>query len=157
MANKTIPNLTAAGAATLADLIEVSQGGSSFKETLQQVKDLLQPYKVYRALLNQDGTPAVAPVPTVLENTIGAIVWSYDAGGQYSATLAGAFPAGKTFVSMSNIFVPAIFGTPTVGNWIQVGRVSNNVVGVQLYSDISIPALADAGLFDAGIEILVYP
>ena len=37
-----------------------------------------------------------APVVTVLENTIGDIVWGYQDVGQYSATLNGAFPLNKT-------------------------------------------------------------
>jgi hypothetical protein len=50
----------------------------------------MQSYKVYTALLNQSGTGA--PVPTILENTIGSIVWSRVSTGIYHATLSGAFP-----------------------------------------------------------------
>lgn len=53
-------------------------------------------YKVYTALLTQSGTSA--PVATVLENTIGAIVWTYENPGVYFAHLAGAFPVAKTQV-----------------------------------------------------------
>jgi hypothetical protein len=52
-------------------------------------------YKVYTALLTQSGTNP--PVATILENTIGNIVWSYSGVGQYSATLTGAFPVDKYF------------------------------------------------------------
>jgi hypothetical protein len=56
-------------------------------------------YLVYTALLSQTGTNA--PVPTVLENTIGAIVWSYVDVGKYRANLIGAFDTTKTFVILT--------------------------------------------------------
>jgi hypothetical protein len=59
-----------------------------------------QPYKKYVAIMNQTSTNA--PTATVLENTIGDIVWSYSAVGEYYATLAGAFTVGKTVVFLSN-------------------------------------------------------
>ena len=52
-------------------------------------------YKVYTALLNQTGV--AAPVPTILENTLGNIVWSYVAAGNYKGTLTGAFLQNKYF------------------------------------------------------------
>lgn len=63
-----------------------------------------RPYKVYTALLTQSGTSA--PVATVLENTLGGeIVWSYDAAGTYSGTLAGAFTYLKTatYITPTNV------------------------------------------------------
>jgi hypothetical protein len=53
-------------------------------------------YKVYTALLTQTGTDA--PVATVLENTIGDIVWTYVNPGYYQGVLTNAFPSNKTFV-----------------------------------------------------------
>lgn len=50
--------------------------------------------KKYVALLTQTGTNA--PVATVLENTLGDVVWSYDSIGSYFGTLVGAFPQDKT-------------------------------------------------------------
>ena len=38
-----------------------------------------------------------APTAVVLENTIGAIVWSYDNVGRYFGTLRGVFTPNKTF------------------------------------------------------------
>jgi len=50
--------------------------------------------KVYRALLTQAGPSA--PVPTVLENTLGGtVVWTRSDAGQYVGTLAGAFSTTK--------------------------------------------------------------
>lgn len=51
-------------------------------------------YKIYRALLTQTGTDA--PVATVLENTLGDIVWTRSGVGHYIGVLAGAFTANKT-------------------------------------------------------------
>jgi hypothetical protein len=58
----------------------------------------VKPYKVYTALLRQDGVSA--PVPTILENTLGNIVWSYTNVGTYKGTLTGAFLADKYFSPM---------------------------------------------------------
>jgi len=52
-------------------------------------------YKVYTALLTQSGTDA--PVATVLDNTIGNIVWTRNDIGQYLGTLSMAFPQNQTF------------------------------------------------------------
>ena len=52
-------------------------------------------YKVYRALMTQVGTSA--PIANVLENTLGNIVWAYNAIGVYTGTLNGAFSETKYF------------------------------------------------------------
>jgi hypothetical protein len=57
-------------------------------------------YKVYTALLTQTGTDA--PVATVLENTIGNIIWSYDSEGIYKAESIGNFTESKTVVFISS-------------------------------------------------------
>jgi len=111
--------------------------------------------KVYRASLTQSG--ANPPVATVLENTIGPIVWSRSTDGIYFATLAGAFPSGKTLVFGSVqgndvAFWGSIFtdSTATCANW-----VSANVVQV-LSGHIAVENL-DGFLSNFPIEILVYP
>lgn len=58
----------------------------------------VKPYKVYTALLKQTGV--AAPVPTILENTLGNIVWSYNGVGTYRGTLTGAFLYDKYFAPM---------------------------------------------------------
>lgn len=50
--------------------------------------------KRYIAILNQNGQNA--PVATVLENSLGPIVWSRSQAGQYLGTLNGAFPIANT-------------------------------------------------------------
>lgn len=57
-------------------------------------------YKKYVALLNQSGT--TAPVATILENTLGDIVWSYEEVGYYIGTLQGAFS------DISKVFLPSV-------------------------------------------------
>lgn len=53
-------------------------------------------YKSYIALITQTGTNA--PVATVLSNTLGGtVIWTRADLGRYTATLTGAFPAGKTW------------------------------------------------------------
>jgi hypothetical protein len=58
-------------------------------------------YKRYIALISQTGTND--PTVTVLENTIGDIVWTRAAGGRYEGTLVGAFPnQNKTYLINNN-------------------------------------------------------
>lgn len=60
-------------------------------------RDAIRGYKVYTALLTQVG--GNAPVATIIENTIGNIVWSRNNTGMYYATLLNAFPQTKTFLN----------------------------------------------------------
>lgn len=60
-------------------------------------------YKVYTATIAQSG--AAAPVPTVLENTLGGTVtWGYNSAGIYTINSDGLFTQGKTTVTCSNMF-----------------------------------------------------
>jgi hypothetical protein len=59
-------------------------------------------YKVYKALLTQTGTDA--PVATILENTLGNVVWTRDNVGSYKATLTGGFTINKTGISIGSNF-----------------------------------------------------
>ena len=62
--------------------------------------DVVVPYKKYIATISQTGTSA--PTVTVLENTIGDIVWTRTTNGDYRGTLTGAFPIDKTYLMLSN-------------------------------------------------------
>ena len=74
---------------------------------INKLKDILKellsrdsrPYKVYTALLTQIGTDA--PIAEVLENTLGDIVWSYYAEGQYKAQLIGKLLLNKRVILVS--------------------------------------------------------
>jgi hypothetical protein len=101
-----------------------------------------RPYKVYTALLSQSGTNA--PIATVLENTIGNIVWSRNSNGVYFGTLSGAFTVDKTGImatpSFSNIIVSAI-------------RSDNNSIIIRTSTS---GTLSDSGLTNVLTEIRVY-
>lgn len=99
---------------------------------------------VYRATLTQTGV--AAPTVTVLENSIGAIVWARTGVGVYTATLLAAFTANKTFILIS----PG----NDITEYIAVERTSANTVTVRTY----INALAaDAVLSECSIQIIIYP
>jgi hypothetical protein len=105
--------------------------------------------KTYKALLNQTGTNA--PIATVLENTIGNIVWGYTAEGIYTATLTGAFTANKTIV-----FGDRFLGSVTEGVFPYVLMFFQNTstIAIQCYE-------GDVGsnnfLINTPISIEVYP
>lgn len=100
-------------------------------------------YQSYRALMTQTGT--AAPVVTVLENSIGTIVWTRSGVGVYVGTLTGAFTVGKTSVIVSD-------PSPLVGS-ISAGSTANAVT-VSTFN--TTPAAADAILSGQVIEIRVY-
>lgn len=98
----------------------------------------IRPYKVYTALLTQVGTDA--PTATVLENTIGAIVWSRTTIGGYFATLSGAFITDKTSVLITN-------GSAN-STYIHGAQVST--------SNVNVITVTDGQIDKATIEIRVY-
>lgn len=104
-------------------------------------------YNVYTALLTQSSTSA--PVATILQNTIGNIVWSYGSTGNYVATLAGAFPSGKVITFLNNTRTNSIC---------TIERSTDNTLLLQSVITDSLPFLfTDALLTDASLEIRVYP
>lgn len=115
--------------------------------TRQQVQSL--GVKKYRALIGQSGTSA--PTVTVLENSLsGTPVWTYTSVGNYTATLSGAFTAGKTFVSINNPYQGSY-------NTAQYGSVNTITVSTSVTPTF---ILTDARLNTAGgtmITIEVYP
>lgn len=68
---------------------------NKINEIISVVNDI-KPYKTYVALLNQSG--ANPPVPIILENTIGNIVWTKIADGEYEGKLPDGFVVGKTTI-----------------------------------------------------------
>jgi hypothetical protein len=117
------------------------------------------PYKVYTALLTQFLQDA--PTPTVLENTIGNIIWSFDSFGVYYGTLTGAFPANKTFLQGPIGSSGKIYGTAAYsddftnqGTFIMVTRENDNQI--RITSLLNPEQLSDGLLTDFPIEIRVY-
>ena len=76
-------------------------------------------YTVYTVELSNFGLGTAAPVATVLQNSIGTIVWTRTSLGKYVGTLANAFTANKTFAVTQS----QIVSNPAIG--------ANGVNGVQ--------------------------
>lgn len=104
-------------------------------------------YLVYAALLTQSGTDD--PVAIVLQNTIGAIVWTRSGPGVYVGTLTGAFTVGKV----------ALFITPNDGAfsggffYMTSGGVNDVTIGTGMVATGS----EDGWLANTTIKIEVYP
>ena len=106
-----------------------------------------RPYNVYTALLTQTGTND--PVATVLENTIGDIVWSRDSIGYYAGTLTGGFPLDKTFVMLQS----SAWGSDYNTSLVDITDV--DTVNIQIY-DYQSETRFDGALNYTSIEIRVY-
>lgn len=129
-------NISQAQAMIMALLNRIAAGGSGDGGAL-----------VYRALLTQSGTNP--PVATVLQNTIGSIVWTRNNAGIYTGTLANAFTANKTMVFFQ-ASIDAQNANLNSGWW---GTAST----IQVKSGDTSGALSDGLLVTVPIEILVYP
>jgi hypothetical protein len=106
---------------------------------------VLPAYKKYVATISQTGT--LAPTVTILENTIGDIVWTRSSTGLYFGTLLSAFTIGKTYQIIGTInFLTepvVIFSSSGVNN---------------VYIQTQINTLLSDGLLDnTTIEIRIYP
>jgi len=103
-------------------------------------------YLVYTAIMNQSGTDA--PVPTVLQNTLGGtVVWTRSNTGDYNGTLSGAFTQNKTWIVCSPD------AEQTGAFTIHGGWSSDSVIRIFSYDQAQ--ALIDSDMFY--IEIRVYP
>lgn len=103
-------------------------------------------FKTYKILLDQAGTDA--PVPIVLNNELSAaVVWARSSAGVYTATLASAFTADKTFFTLFPV------GSPTAVSY-KLTRTDANVLTLTTFS--AVPAAADlVGRLNILVE--VYP
>jgi len=124
--------------------------------TVEQMITNSRPYKVYTALLTQEGTSA--PVATVLENTLGeTIIFTRFGAGMYRTNNPNnIFNSTKTFVlftggngdDLNGIYVTG--GYSNQDSVITFSSYDNNVRGDDLLSD-------GDGFFKTSIEIRVYP
>jgi hypothetical protein len=106
--------------------------------------DVVVPYKKYIATISQTGTSD--PTVTVLENTIGDIVWTRALAGRYEGTLIGAFPdQDKTYLLNS---------TTQTDNYIRFYWTSANVVQIRTADFTN--TLQDGQLDFNTIEIRTY-
>ena len=107
-------------------------------------------YKVYTALLTQTG--ADAPIPTILQNTLGAdITWSYAGQGTYNGTLSGVFIEDKTFLTINK--------TRQGGRQFSLYRNDDNEIEVvtEIFDGLTpIFTATDDILVKTSIEIRVY-
>jgi hypothetical protein len=106
--------------------------------------EVVVPNNKYIATISQAGTSD--PTVTVLENSIGNIVWTRAAVGRYQGTLTGAFPdQDKTYLIISNTAIDTylrIFWvsanvvevrTLDFTNTLQDGRLSYNTIEIRTY------------------------
>ncbi len=102
-------------------------------------------YKVYSAVISQTDTNA--PVATVLENTLGNIIFSYEGVGSYKGTLTGAFTTNKTLFLSSN---------RDIASYMSIGISDENsfIFESVLLSDPTTPS--NDVISSNGIEIRVY-
>lgn len=150
MANVKISDMTPGSTLTGAELVELDQAGATKSTTTAAIRNA--GVKVYRALLSQSGSGV--PTATILENTIGSIVWTRPGSGQYLATLVGAFPASKVFVTCgSPCFESSGFTTGT--QWTPITWQDANSLFLATYEIDG--SGGDDILFGMPIEILVYP
>lgn len=105
-------------------------------------------YKVYVAKISQTGT--AAPTVTVLENTIGDIVWTRIGVGEYAATLSDAFTTNTVLMQQRIVF----FSTNAHSVFLDMSVLSNSVL--RLSSFLSGGVNADDELDVTIIEIRVY-
>ena len=127
-------------------------GSESTKEqntwyTMQDIKDSTGPvYKVYRALLTQEGTDA--PTAIVFENTLGGTpIWTRSDAGIYNCTLAGAFIGTKThFIGVNG------YSASTQ----MVFSISDNDNEVQVVTTDLAGTLEDDRMYLNSVEIKVY-
>lgn len=111
----------------------------------ESVTAILPTYKKYIATISQAGT--LDPVVTILENTLGGIVWTRNSAGVYSGTLPDAFPTqANVYLYLSNALQ---------SNYVAIYRVSNDVIQIITYDFTNIGQ--DNYLDYNTIEIRVYP
>ena len=112
-------------------------------------------YKIYKVLMTQSGTDA--PTATILENTLGDIVWERDVTGIYLGTLTGVFTTSKLFLpnpNASGSFILRDTSFNSTGTY-SINRRNDNILELRSYR-ISGGTLSDEILNNAPIEIIVY-
>ena len=116
------------------DLLVVSDVGTAGNPTKTVTVDALGAYvgstqtlgyKTYAVELSNFGLGAVAPTATIMQNTLGTIVWSRPSLGKYTGTLtSGDLTLNKTFiitqtqvVSNPSIGVNGVDGVTDTNEW----------------------------------------
>jgi len=105
-------------------------------------------YRKYVALISQTGINP--PTATILENTLGDIVFSYVGVGIYDAVLTGQFLADKTWIVAGSADVNAGAGDFAT---LDIRRFDNDTIKLRTYDNFT---GADDMLVNTSIEIRVY-
>ena len=167
LTGKTIGELTKLSAITETTLFPVEFSGETFHIPYSSITTNIKPYKVYTALLTQEG--GSAPQAIVLENTIGELSWGYREPGYYDLSSQGTpFVENKTFIN-NNIVGPSgadfVFNRMTnrddTGFDVQKGYAfedrGTNSIRLKTYSDAGVLANDVIGTNNKlCIEIRVY-
>lgn len=118
------------------------------------IENVVSDSHVYRALLNQSRTND--PVPTILENTLGNIIWTRQNTGKYRGTLASSFPPARTYLSIAPQTHSVDYMIESFTDYILVSTWDDNVndyndtllinvsVEIRVYSPFSIVASASS-------------
>lgn len=128
------------------DTLRASQvkANANFTE-LYAAKDA---YLKYVCTLSQTGT--AAPTVTILENTLGNIVWTRASVGSYLGTLAGAFPV------TAKVWFAKVNPQQTTGRHnIVLNYAGPNTIQLLTFFNDNATPIDDTQL--ASIEIRVYP
>lgn len=114
-------------------------------------------YKIYKVLISQSGENA--PTVTILENTLGNIVWTRNSTGTYLGTLTGVFTTSKLFLPNPNAangsFILRDVSFASTGAY-SINRKTNDILEIRSYNAVGSGAIADEILNNAPIEIIVY-
>lgn len=118
-------------------------------KTINGIEDSINSYKVYLATVDdQTGTGVSNPNINILKNTIGNIVWTRITTGLFFGTLAGAFPARKTYLSITP-------SSPT-GSY-SIFRNTDDIIVIKTQNNGTMPFTdADGKLFNNSFRIEVY-
>lgn len=113
-----------------------------------ELYDVNNAYLKYVASLNQTGTNA--PTVTILENTLGNIVWTRVGVGSYLGTLAGAFPV------TNRVWFAKVNPQQTTSRYnIVLNYATANTIQLLAFFNDNVTPIDD--IQQASIEIRVYP
>lgn len=153
----SLPYDDAGSAATTTEVDMITENAPADGDTLKELADRLTalegapggtPVKIYRANITQAGTDAPIVID-LLENSVGAVVWTYVQLGAFRLTLTGAFLAGK-------VFSPNIIhrNDDDTAGMLTANRMDNNQLEV-LSFDFALNAIEPSGI--CPFELFIYP
>ena len=126
--------------------------GVSIKDIARTLDFYGKPYRVYTALLIQDGSPT-PPTAIVLENTFQVTpTFTYDGVGNYTIQFPENFPGSKTWYVINTSTSDGL-----IGNSSGIGIVySSNGIFIIETGNVSAGMFSDGLLNSSPLEIRVY-